>query len=422
MKKPLFLFGLFSILIFLSLAGCQNGLPAVTPTAASAVTPSPTPNSDLEQSLSQKVDLAPKLIESIPAQGGAISPAGGISLSFDQPMDQPATTSALAVTDASQKPVPGTVSWKNARTLVFQPKAALQPGAVYQARLQTTARSTAGKQLEQPASLSFQASGALQVSQVFPADGIRDVANTATITVMFNRPVVPLVIAEEQSKLVNPFQIDPPLKGTGQWVNTSLYVFRPDPILTGGQTYQVKVSAGLMDATGDTASALDKEVSWSFSVAAPSIQNVTVNDLRLENNLANVALTSSLKISFRQPMDRPSVEAGLSLAGAGSPVALQFKWDEKSTQVEAKPSQPLALGTSYSLTLAASARAADGGNLVGGLARTFTTVPYPSILRTNPTDQAISAEPVFWIFFAGPMDFKSLADKVVFCSRRILYK
>jgi uncharacterized protein YfaS (alpha-2-macroglobulin family) len=41
-------------------------------------------------------------------------------------------------------------------------------------------------------------------------------------------------------------------------------------------------------------------------------------------------------------------------------------------------------------------------------------VPYPAIARTVPWNESVNAFPNFQIFFASPMDFKSLADKVTF--------
>ena len=43
--------------------------------------------------------------------------------------------------------------------------------------------------------------------------------------------------------------LDPPASGKGEWLNTSIYVFRPDTPLAGGQTYTGKVAAGLQDTT-----------------------------------------------------------------------------------------------------------------------------------------------------------------------------
>ncbi len=64
--------------------------------------------------------------------------------------------------------------------------------------------SAQGVALVEPYSFQFLTAGDLQVTQVFPSDGASDVASSAVITVIFNRPVVPLGMAEEEANLPNP--------------------------------------------------------------------------------------------------------------------------------------------------------------------------------------------------------------------------
>jgi hypothetical protein len=411
MKKTIVLLAGLSLLLAFILSACQSATSTPVPPPA----PTPTTAFDqVSQFLSQKVDLAPQVIETNPAPGQEVLTGGAISLSFDQAMDAATTAKALAVTGSDQKPVAGSVTWKNGRTLIFQPQQALQAGAVYLARLDTTARSAAGVQLDQAVTLSFQTVGELKISQVFPADGTKDVEGQSTITVMFNHPVVALKIAEEQASLVNPLVIDPDVKGHGEWISTSMYVFHPQGVLVGGQTYHLAVKAGLSDATGDPSAGLKQDFTWAFSVAAPSIDSVSLNDEDLKDALVGAPLNPTLQIVFRQPMDARSVESALHLRAAGKDAPLQAQWDKTNTQVVLKPSQLLSLGAAYTLFLDSSARAADGGGLAAGFSRTFTTVPYPAIAKTTPFNGAANAVPNFQIFFAGPMDFKSLADRVTF--------
>jgi len=411
MRKSTFIFSVLIAIVLFFLAGCGSATPTQAPQPAVTTIPTVDP---LDQYLNQKVDLAPRIIETSPAPGQAILPGGEISLSFDQAMDEEITAKALVVTGADQKPIPGNISWKNGRTLVFQSQKSLPLGAVYLARLDTSARSAQGKPLDQPVALSFQTVGELKVSQVFPADQANDIEDQAAITVMFNRPIVALVVAEQQASLVNPLVIDPQVKGHGEWINTAMYVFHPDSVLVGGQTYHLKVKAGLSDASGDPYASLKEDYAWAFTVAAPSIASFTLNDENLDKELYNVPLHPTLTIGFNQAMERLSVEASLHLQAGGKGVVLQTQWDEKNTQVVLKPASLLALGTSYTLSLDSSARSADGGSLAKGLERTFTTVPNPSITHTFPVDGYAFAQQSFQISFAAPMDFKSLADKVVF--------
>lgn len=411
-------------ILTLLLASCQSQtqtpipLPSATPMPAPTATApvvSPTSGPDaLQQYLNENPAPTPRVVSSNPAVGQTVVPTAEISLAFDQPMNPDTTAKALRILDSSQAPVTGSISWKNASTLVFKPQSAFQSGSFYQARLDTTATSAAGKPIEQTLELFFETVGSLQVSQVFPANGAKAVESQATITVMFNRPVVPLVIAEEQAKRINPLQFEPEIKGSGEWVNTSLYVFRPEEALIGNQTYKAKIKAGLLDANGDPATALQRDYTWSFSVVAPSVSAVYINNMSLGDGLKNVALNPTIQIRFRQAMDRKSVEANLRLTSSKGSVPLQFTWSEQSPWVDLKPGGLLDLKTDYTLVLDPSARALDGGKLSDGVKRTFTTVLYPAIVSLAPADQAKDTRPEFQINFASPMDFKSLTDRVVF--------
>ena len=63
----------------------------------------------------------------------------------------------------------------------------------------------------------------LVVVSVLPEDGTREVAGRAVITVIFNRPVVPLVIVEDMDDLPQPLTITPAIDGVGEWLNTSIW-------------------------------------------------------------------------------------------------------------------------------------------------------------------------------------------------------
>jgi hypothetical protein len=91
----------------------------------------------------------------------------------------------------------------------------------------TTALAANGQMLAQPLEFTFKAVGFLEVTQVMPADEAEGIDPKSDITVMFNRPVVPLVPINEQASLPQPLVLDPPVQGKGEWINTSIYVFSP---------------------------------------------------------------------------------------------------------------------------------------------------------------------------------------------------
>ncbi|HEX9029303.1 MAG TPA: Ig-like domain-containing protein, partial [Anaerolineales bacterium] len=184
-------------------AALQTRAPASTGPAATSPAANPTPGPTATASLLKNdsgVLLAPKVISQSPAPQEEAGLTSDFEVGFDQPMDQAATSDAWQVTDAKGKPVEGNISWPTPRTLRFSPSQPLLPASEYKAILQVKAASTSGAKITDPVSFTFDTIGEIQVGQVSPANGTTEVDNKALITVIFNRPVVPLGIAEDQSK------------------------------------------------------------------------------------------------------------------------------------------------------------------------------------------------------------------------------
>jgi uncharacterized protein YfaS (alpha-2-macroglobulin family) len=221
--------------------------------------------------------------------------------------------------------------------------------------------------------------------------------------VMFNRPVVPLTAISEQAGLPQPLTFVPPVTGEGQWLNTSIYTFRPEEGFDPATTYKARVAAGLEDTTGGV---LAEDYVWSFTTAMPAVVWTAPADGEVQ-----VAATQAISITFNQLMDQASVEEMFSLATeAGTVVQGDFRWEDKVMAFV--PSTPLALETGYIATLEAGARSARGeGRIAEPYSWRFTTVPYPRIVATDPADGDSEANPYggMNVTFAGPMDWTTIA-------------
>jgi len=378
-------------------------------------TPKPTPTSNGLPVDDTGRPLPPQVVAQSPAGGQELALTGALEIVFDQAMDPAATQKAWSLSGPQGEAIRGEFSWPNPRTLRFTPGASLKAAAVYRAGLGIEARSAQGQALSDPLSWQFQTVGELQVSQVFPADGSTEIEAQAAITVIFNRPVVPLVINEEQSSLPNPITITPEVSGRGEWINTSVYTFRPDPQFNGATQYTVVVNAGLTDAAQE--SQLAQDYRWSFTTTAPSVESLQLYDgtINPQSNLFNILLDRGFALSFFQPMDRASTEAALSITAENGEKAPYFtNWNETSTRVEFTPTVKLAYATDYALRLDASALAQDGGALREGFAWDFTTLPEPaieSIFPYNGTRQEYF-DGHMMIKFTTPMNIESLKGKI----------
>lgn len=392
--------------------------PELTPTLPAKPTSTAQPTATLEADLLAGVDtgspLAPRVVGQAPDYLEEARLDGSFDIYFDQVMDQDYTTAAFEFSGPDGANVPGSITWPDPRVLRFTPSEQLQAAATYHASLSTGTTAKSGATLPEDQTLDFITVGDFLVSQVTPAPGTIDVSTGAVITVIFNRPVVPLVVVEDQSTLPQPLVITPTVAGVGEWLNTSVYIFRPENGLVGATTYQASVRADLQDAAGVQ---LADGYSWEFTTLPPSIAGLALPGYydSPPDGLDNILLDQAFEITFRQPMERESTEAAFSISTNGSAsVQGGFIWNDDSTKVTFTPSAYLLPGVTYSLILSTDARAVEGGPLQDGLEWFFTTVRRPEIAGTSPSDGEVQTfyEGSFNIYFASPMKPSSLKGKV----------
>jgi alpha-2-macroglobulin len=271
--------------------------------------------------------------------------------------------------------------------------------------LRDTATSLTDHALVEPVRFAFRASDALEVTQVMPISDTNGVDLRADVTVMFTRPVVALTTLAQQSTLPQPISINPPLAGTGEWLNTSIYVFHPQRPLTTNTTYSVTVRGGLTDVTG---TALRHAYQWSFTTRPPGLIYAAPGD-----GAVNVWPDRALEVRFSQPMDRASVEAAFALhASSGQNVTGTFNWI--SDTLFFTPTHWFGRGTPYTWQFNGVVRSADGGHLEKTDPWTFTTTLPLTVTHVEPADGATQVEPYtsMYIQFSAPISVSTLANNI----------
>ena len=199
----------------------------------------------------QKDQVGPYLVGQNPPTGQRLELLPSLEFTFDREMDQTKTADAFTLLDAKDKSVSGRKIWLDAKTFSFKPDSKLEPASLYKAIFSTSAIARDGQALQEEIRLDLTTIDLLAVGQVFPVDRTEDIDPTTNITVIFNHPVVPLQIKEEQNDLPQPLIILPEVAGHGEWVNSSVYVFQPEQGLLSGTNYKVRVEAGLKDVNGE---------------------------------------------------------------------------------------------------------------------------------------------------------------------------
>ena len=347
-----------------------------------------------------------QVIDSAPLAGEELTGAEPITLYFNQPVDCATAQAAFTIQPALDG---GLTCADDGYSITFTPGADYARATTYRVTLAAALRAADGAALADAVTFAFQTGGDLAVNEVLPADGAAGVEVDSVITVIFNRPVVPLVIAEEEDTLPDPLRFDPPVEGEGRWLNTSIYQFRPAPALAGGAEYTVTVEAGLTAVDGAT---LPAAFRWSFVTVDPAIIETTPRTTD-----SGVALDMPIIVQFNQPMDRASVEAGFYLRPADDEegtIGGAFTWTDDDARVAFQPDALLELDTFYAAGITGARSALGTAGLTGETEWEFLTVPRPAITGTTPFDGQADAQPYdsFTIYFASPMNRSTLRDKI----------
>jgi uncharacterized protein YfaS (alpha-2-macroglobulin family) len=316
-------------------------------------------------------------VENDPPLGSELPLSGPITLYFNQPMDRASVEASFR----QQLAMSGTFTWIDDLTLVFYPDAPLEPAADFKVSLTSEVRAANGLGLLQPVSFGYRTVDYLRPVQVLPRRGAQDTDPTSAVVVAFNYPVVPL--GADQAGLPAAFTLQPSAPGRGEWLNTSTYIFYPEPALGSGREYTVRLNP---DLRGTDGSPLESLSPWSFSTTQPRLESVEPGGKNYFTPYSGVLnLDSNFWLTFNQPMDPASLEANLRLLDpAGNIIAGTYEWDQDNAVVTFTPNFLLARDTVYSLTLDGDVEAAGGTPLGTDYQETFRTVPALAITRTDP--------------------------------------
>ncbi len=316
--------------------------------------------------------FTPALVESNPLPGSNLTTQDGLTLTFSQAMARASVEAALQFSPR----LSGSFEWLDDSSVRFLPLEVPPPGSDLIATLAPTAAAINGKTLTQTVELAFRIPPYLEITQQLPAPDATDVDPAAAVVVAFSQPVVPL--GGNADTLPPALRLQPAALGRGEWLNTSTYIFYPDPPLLGGVSYTASLDLDLSSAEG---AALHPQnlLAWNFTTAAPRLLSFEPDGSQ------SIPLDQIFSLTFNQPMDSASVEAGWQLSdGRGNLVNGKFSWSDDLSAVSFEPNILLARNTTYKLALSGEARGRSGTPLGEGLQVSFTSVPQLAISQTRP--------------------------------------
>ncbi|RJQ32912.1 hypothetical protein C4572_00380 [Candidatus Parcubacteria bacterium] len=209
--------------------------------------------------------------------GDKVSKSGQIILELPEGLPKEGAEERISF----DPPIEG--SWQAAdspKHLAFKPKKSLETGKYYSVQLSTD---------EGLIKKDFQADEDPKVESVFP---VRDAEadEASAITMIFNRPMIPLTSLEETEEQNIPVEISPATEGKFKWVSTRTLQFIPAKKLKGSSEYRVSVKKGFISMDGLPVPPVDH----SFKTRLLRFEGATAGMIRYNQPVS---------LNFNQPVD-----------------------------------------------------------------------------------------------------------------------
>lgn len=166
----------------------------------------------------------------------------------------------------------------------------------------------------------FQAVKNPEIVAIFPHEGSETPENSE-ITIVFNRPMVPLTTIDYQSQMDIPVEITPVTKGRFKWITTSILQFIPEERLIRSSRYQIIVKPGLISMDG-------------LPVEGKSIEFTTRKLRYVGNNTGKMIYNQPFIIYFNQEVDLGKIKKEITLTDTNTKKELPFiaEYGKKSAE------------------------------------------------------------------------------------------
>ena len=193
-----------------------------------------------------------------------------------------------------------------AGVVVFAPQAPLRSGVYYAVNMDTGSVQMSG---------DFYVDEDPKIEAIFPAAN-SETPEDSEITIVFNRPMVPLTTLTEQEKTAIPITITPETPGTFKWISTRNLQFIPETTLLPSSNYTVEIRAGFFSLDG--------------LAIAPVTHTFITRPLRYEFlSKGQIGYRSPIIVDFNQPVDLGETRRQIRvITGRGSAVDIDVEYGE----------------------------------------------------------------------------------------------
>lgn len=298
-----------------------------------------------------------------------------IKITFSRGMDRRSVEEAFHISPSLK----GTTSW-DGNTFIFTPeKTAVQANKQYSVWIESSAQDIFRKKLKTSFYQQFETAGPPQVIMNLP-QGIAEKENSP-ITVVFDRPMVPVTTLAASSNLGFPLKLEPNVAGTYKWLGTNTIQFLPDHLVP-ATTYKVTVPKGVTDLYG---AALPQDMTWQFDTLHPSVLFTYPPD-----QYTKAGSKTEVSVRFNQKMEQQSLEQNIDwqVKDTNQKISYNLKLEEEGTKVILVPTTTLPKDSELAVVLHKGTKSAEGTYaLAEDYSWSFRTVGDPKIAETSVKDK-----------------------------------
>ena len=265
---------------------------------------------------------------------------------------------------------------RQARTLAVAPVGGWKPGVFYTVTVPQGALDRDGQPLAESAAAIFYTRARPTAELVFTSLVGKRLLPASSVELRFSRPV-------QLASVRDALTVSPRAEGRLSARSTSprglakVFVWEPTKKLRPGTEYTFRLAATVIDRDG-------LALRSAAMVAATTVPRPKVVGHDPSAGASRVAIGAGIRIRFDRPMRRSATEDALRVSTAGVTSARgSVRWSEDDTLLTFQPSGPLGYDLRYTVSLAGSARSAEGVSLGQDGAATelsfaFQTVPKPA--------------------------------------------
>ncbi|HEV8490011.1 MAG TPA: Ig-like domain-containing protein [Candidatus Limnocylindrales bacterium] len=241
------------------------------------------------------------------------------------------------------------------------------------------------------------APGVARISLSAAADGDGTLAQTVTsIDIQFSEPVKPGSVERR-------FRLVPYVAGTISW-DGSTAIFTPSEKLPEDTAFTVLIAEGFEDLAGNVAPA---GVEWAFRTVGPPV----IASTDPLDGADGVPVDATVTITFDRLMDTEAVESALRIEPAAE---LRPTWSGQALALTF--TRPLQFGTSYTVTIDATAADTSGSQLRAAYETHFSTVAAGlGVDRVVPADgvAGVGVGTPIAVTFDGPIDPTTIGEALL---------